>query len=213
MRVLLRGYRFRYYYDEDLLRRGGVFGSEARLVRDVTVSLLEEIRGRLGVGYELYPFRGSMELLIYKQHFARRSRLLNRVHDLTVSRALKSRSGYVYLHNLVALVRDGEVVWYHKGWRRDLERWMAEAERIGARYGLVSPPLHLGFLALVLREPGYLEGIIRVVEEALKASRLHATSHDMLVLRVAGMILDAKPQCCGVHRDAPRGEADTESPA
>ena len=185
-------YKFRYYFNEDLLQ--GLFSGEQARIRDVTVELLEKIRCKLGIGYELYPFRSGEELLLYKEHFVSRSRLLNKIHDQTVSQALKSGRGHVYLHNVIAIIRNGAVVWYHKGWSRDRELWFAKAEEVKRAYGLDSVWPHLGFLKAVLEVPGYLNRIISIVEQNIGGDRLRVSSHDSLVFRAIEILVRSSPR-------------------
>ena len=101
-------YKLRYYFIEDFLK--DKFSEEEAKIYDVTIKLLEKIKRRLGIGYELYPLRFREEVLVYKEHFVSRSRLINKIHDQTVAQALKSRSDNVYIHNLIAIVKGDAVV-------------------------------------------------------------------------------------------------------
>ena len=191
MRESFSGYKLRYYFNEDV---GGVFSKKQVRILDVTIKLLEEIKRRLGIGYELYPFRSNEEVLLYKEHFVARSRLLNKIHDQTVAQSLKSRSGNVYLNNLIAIVKGDEIVWYHEGWRRDYELWRAKAEEVKREYGLETfyTPLHLGFLKLVLEDPQYLRSIINEVEKVIGKAEPKPTGHEMLVLKVVESIVEKR---------------------
>ena len=190
----LSRYKIRYYVDSDLLKLSPLREEQVKIY-DVTVKLLEELKARLGVDYEVYKYGFSEEELVYREHFASRSRLLNKIHDRTVARALKSGRGNVHLHNLVALVRDGQVVWYHRGWTRDYELWRAKAEEVVREYGLrtVAPPLHLGFLKAVLDDPQHLYRIVNAVEEALGGATVVPTAHEELVLRLVGDLVKQVP--------------------
>lgn len=185
-------YKFRYYFNEDLLR--GMFSREQARIRDVTIKLLEEIKRKLGIDYELYPFRSGEEVLVYKEHFVSRSRLLNKVHDQTVAQALKSRRGHIYLNNVIAIVRNGSVVWYHKGWNRDLELWLRKAEEVKIEYGLDFAWPHLGFLKIVLENPGYLNQIINVIEQNIDEDKLRISSHDSLVFKAVEILIKNNPR-------------------
>lgn len=184
----LREYKLRYYFCRDFLD-DPLFEDTVR-VHEIVLRLLEEIRQRVGIDYELYSLSCSEEELIYKEHFVKRRSLLNKVHDLTVARALKSRSGNVYINNVVALVKDGEVVWYHEGWRRDWDLWRQKAEEIKRETGLRFVGMHVGFLKLVLENPRYLEEIIEHVEQVIRDGRGSVKAgHESLVFSVIERIL------------------------
>lgn len=166
MQDRLAGYKLRYYFCRDLLESpiSDDWVKEHLLV----LRLLKEVKQRIGVDYELYPFSFDEEELIYKEHFVRRARTLNRIHDVTVARALKSRRGNVHLHGVIALVKNGEVVWYTAGWYRDHNFWREKADRIAREEGLRFVGLHIGFLKTILDNPDYLVKIVGHVEDILR---------------------------------------------
>ena len=110
MQDKLAGYKLRYYFRRDFLENS-IFDDRVK-EHMIVLRLLEEIKQRIGIDYEFYPFSFNEEELIYKEHFVRRAHTLNRIHDVTVARALKSRRGNVHLHGVIALVKNGEIVWY-----------------------------------------------------------------------------------------------------
>jgi len=175
MRGSFATYKLRYYFIENLLKDR--FSKEEAKVYDVTIKLLEEIKRKYGIDYEIYRLKFREEVLVYKEHFVSRSRLLNKIHDLTVAQALKSRSGNVYIHNLIAILKRNAVVWYHEGWSRDYDLWRSKAEEVKKEYGLSRHDalLHLGFLKLVLEDPQYLRRIIDEIERALDRSKPRPT--------------------------------------
>ncbi|NPA69399.1 MAG: hypothetical protein GXO26_01200 [Crenarchaeota archaeon] len=176
-------YKLRYYYVEDMIN---FFHREHELI----LKLLEQIKKRVGIDYELYPIKSGQEEFIYEEHFKKRSRLLNKIHDLTVSQALKSRRGVIHIHGVIALVRDGQVVWYHEAWIRDFELWKQVADKVKQETELSWVNYNIAFLRLVLENPQYLENIIHQVERVLqgKIESLKPT-HDDLVLRVIENLL------------------------
>ncbi|NPB00116.1 MAG: hypothetical protein GXO10_01960 [Crenarchaeota archaeon] len=181
---LLSRYKLRYYYVEDMIN---FFHREHELV----LRLLEQIKERIGIDYELYPIKSGQEEFIYEEHFKRRSKILNKIHDLTVSQALKSRRGVIHIHGVIALVRDGQVVWYHAAWTRDLDLWRQVANKLRQETGLSWVSYNIAFLRLVLENPQYLEEIINKIEQVLqgKIESLKPT-HDDLVFKIIEDLLN-----------------------
>lgn len=179
----LAGYKLRYYFCRDLL--------ESPISNDwvrehlIVLRLLKEVKQRIGIGYELYPFSFNEEKLIYKEHFVRRARTLNRIHNVTVARALKSRRGNVHLHGVIALVKNGEIVWYTAGWYHDHDFWRERASRVAHEEGLKFVGLHIGFLKTILDDPDYLVKIIGHVENILRPEeKKPRPGHESLVFNI-----------------------------
>jgi len=109
----LAGYKLRYHFCRDLLENP-ISDISNNWVKEhlIVLRLPKEIKQRMSIDYELCPFSFNEEELIYKEPFVRRARILSRIHDVTVARALKSRRGNVHLHGVIALVKNGEIVWY-----------------------------------------------------------------------------------------------------
>ncbi len=177
-------YKLRYYYVEDIIN---FFHREHELI----LKLLEQIKKRVGIDYELYPIKSGQEEFIYEEHFKKRSRLLNKIHGLTVSQALKSRRGVIHIHGVIALVRDGQVVWYHVAWTRDLELWRQVADKLKQETGLTCVSYNIAFLRLVLENPQYLENIIHQIEQVLQGRiELLKPTHDYLVFKIIEDLLN-----------------------
>ena len=182
---ILKRYKLRYYVSEELLKYG-----EEEKIFDITLKLLKEIKNLTGLNYDIFLYRYVDEAHIYQMHFVSHSRILNKIHDLTVSNALKSRRGNIYLHNLVALVREDMVVWYHRGWIRDFDYWRMKADEIGREFGLSYPPIHLGLLKMIIESPNYLFNIINIIEKNLSSVGRRLTSHNELMLKVIEKYVD-----------------------
>ncbi len=183
-------YKIRYYYNYDYIEHN--YDKWRLKVHEITISFLKKIKEQFGIDYELWPFRSGEEELIYTEHFASRGSLLNKIHDITVRNALKSRKGHVYLNDTIALVYDNNVIWYDKGWSRDFNIWKEELERFSRinnipRYYM---NLSLGFLLHILNNKEYLYNLINKIENYIETNRTNRRitygnkSHDLLVFKV-----------------------------
>jgi phosphoribosylglycinamide formyltransferase-1 len=76
------------HFVDESLDGGPICAQSSIQINTSSVKELEEEIHKLE--YELYPFKSKQEEYIYEEHFKKRNRLLNRIHDLTVSEALKS---------------------------------------------------------------------------------------------------------------------------
>ncbi len=187
-------YKLRYYCCRRLMEGPEGYGGDEYRVYRLTVMLLEQIKRRLGIDYEVYYIdRFDMDTVVYREHFVARSRLLSKILDCSVASALKSRRGNVYLCDVVAIVDEGGgVVWFTRGWMRDYKLWERLAREVAERYGITGYWQHLGFLAAVLRDPDYLRGIISHVERVLRGRESSSSgmrSHEMLVFDVIRRVL------------------------
>jgi len=154
--------KFRYYFNKELINKWEISPNEwdrkSLEHHNKVLYLLSEIKKMYGIDYELFEFSGySEERRIYRQHFIPRARDLSRILDERVARALKSRSGYVYVHGVIAIVKDDIIIWFNRGYWRDYERW----KTYDSDY-----PMTIGFLKCILNEPEYLNKLLKEIKTA-----------------------------------------------
>lgn len=173
-------FRLRYYFDKELVERWKYsmyeWDKKAFERHNKVVSLLSEIKKLYNIDYELFGFfRGDIER-IYKEHFVSRAKTLSKVLDESPARALKSRSGYIYMHDVIAIVENDVVIWFNRGYWRDYEKWKGyDNDR----------PMTIGFLKCVLNEPEYLKELLKEIKiiEATKKS-VHEELVEQFISRI-----------------------------
>ncbi len=119
--------------------------------------LLQKIKEKYSIDYELFEFSKNDKQKIYKTHFVSRARFLSRVLDENVSKALRSRGGrgHIYIHGVIAIVENDQIVWFNMGYWRDYDKWKNYDS---------NEPMTIGFLKCVLNEPEYLKKLLREIK-------------------------------------------------
>ncbi len=178
----MTSFRLRLYYNADLVEKSPF--SVWRMEFEVLKSLLEEARRRLGVKYELFPFRHGDEPFIYKAHFT--------------SRPLKRSGCDAYLkgarlHGVLAFVYEDEVVWSVECLRDDFEFLRKKALEAGFER------ISIGFLKAIIENPSYYDEVIRKIENVIR-EYLNEAKDELIIsfimnkideLRGSAMILNA----------------------
>lgn len=154
---------------------------------NMIVDLLGKIRAKYGIDFEIVHIKSREDVRkIYERDFASRAKLLSRRIGERVSRALKSRSGNIYLHGRIALTRSGAVEWfvnYADEWRRKWEAYDKDIE--------------LGFLRAVLNEgPKLLYEILGSAysKDAARAGGKAKKDHEELAIELINLVRDACPE-------------------
>jgi len=140
------------------------------------ISLLNQIRAKHGITYEIFDVPRDREMEIYKSHFARRARVLTpRIGGKSVANALRSRGGrgYAYLRGLIALIKNENVEWFTCYEDPLYDTWKAYDKEY---------PVTLGFLKMLLnRGPALLAEILergkvreheKLIDDFIKSSLL-----------------------------------------
>jgi len=178
--------KFRYYFEKELIESWVSSNSEwdrRRLDQhNRIISLLQEIKKQYNIDYELFEFSRNDEKKIYKEHFVSRAQILSKVLDESVSRALRSRRGrgHIYLHDVIAIVENNQVIWFNMGYWRDYDKWKSYDN---------DNPMTIGLLKCILNEPEYLRKILDEIRTIrLKRKSIHEELVEKFISNIEGTI-------------------------
>jgi len=140
------------------------------------IRLLNEIQVKYGIAYEIFDVPREREMEIYKNHFAKRARILvQRIGGNSVAKALRSKGGrgYAYVRGVMALVKNGNVEWFACYEDPLYNTWKTYDDKHPTTLGFLKMLLNKGPALLVeFLERGKLSEHEKLIDEFIRSGLL-----------------------------------------